>query len=109
MAKTKSVPPAAQRDLQQRLERHAATEWKEQCRGITLRFHGAFAYVDAIQGDNAPVHLCRLGYLGNPDRWTFAFYKYSTEKYERSFTMAGSFVASPEEAFDTAGCCYLQG
>jgi len=109
MAKTKSIPPATQRVLQQRLERHAATEWKQQCRGVSIRFHGAFAYVDAIQSDNTPVHLCRLGYLGSPDRWTFGFYKFSSEKYERSFTMSGSFVATPEEAFDTAGFCYLQG
>ena len=24
-----------------------------------------------------PTHLCRLGYLGTPDRWEFAFFKYS--------------------------------
>ena len=109
MAKTRSIPLTAQWALAARLERHAATEWKEQCRAVTVRFRGSFAYVDAVGSDGSPVHLCRLGYLGSRDRWEFAFYKYSSEKYERSFTLAGSFTATPEEAFDTSAFAYLQG
>ena len=73
-----------------------------------VRFQGAFAYVDAFRAkqddpaDATPIHLCRLRWLGSVDRWEFAFFKYSTEKYERSVTMSGSFVTSPEEAFDTS-------
>lgn len=87
-----------------------------------MRFRGRYAYVDAypvkedlLPGASAeeigrikspPIHLFRLGYLGNIDQWEFAFYKYSTETYQPSFTIAGSFVGTPEEAFDT-GAVYL--
>jgi len=86
---------------------------------------GQYAYVDAFpsgqwylrgtteeertQIDATPTRLCRLGFLGNVDRWEFFFFKYSTEKYERSFTTSGSFVATPEEAFDASAFAYLQG
>ena len=111
MAKTRSIPPATQWSLQARLERHAATEWKGRCRSVVVRFRGAFAYVDALrdEDDATPLHLCRLGYLGNPNRWEFAFYAYSSEKYEPSLTLSGEFTATPEEAFDTAAFTYLQG
>ncbi|HTS31664.1 MAG TPA: hypothetical protein VMH81_37595 [Bryobacteraceae bacterium] len=34
---------------------------------------------------NAPLHLCRIRYFGNEDRWSFAWYTYAHEKYEPSF------------------------
>ncbi len=58
--------------------------------------------------DATPTHLCRLGFLGNMDRWAFAFYKYSDEKYELSVGPSGSFEVTPEEAFDCAAGLYLQ-
>jgi hypothetical protein len=33
---------------------------------------------------NTPTHLCRLRYFGDPERWGFAFYTYSNERYELS-------------------------
>lgn len=108
MAAKTSIPLRAQWLLKQRLEKHVATERKNQCRSVVIRFRGAFAYVDAFPAkqddpaDATPIHLCRLRWLGSVDRWEFSFFKHSSEKYERSFTMSGSFVASPEEAFDTS-------
>jgi hypothetical protein len=114
----------AQEALRVRLERHARTKWKEQCREVVIRFRGPFAYVDAFRARNEfphrmpqeeraaieaiPVHLCRLGYLGSADRWQYAFYKYSTEKYALSLCASGSFEATPEEAFDSSAG-YLYG
>ncbi len=88
-----------------------------------MRFRGAYAYVDAIPAkrqhlpgtsraeratvDAIPVRLCRLGYLGNRDRWAYAFFKYSDETYEPSVVASGSFVATPEEAFDCSASVYL--
>ena len=48
MPKTKSIPLAVQWALRERLEKHAATNWKEQCRAVILSFRGAFTYVDAF-------------------------------------------------------------
>ena len=122
--RTASVPKSAQEALRARLERHVRAHWKHQCREVVVRFRGAFAYVDAFplepqfifgvtpeeraQIEATPTHLCRLGYLGRADRWTFAFFKYSDEKYEPSFLPSGASVGTPEEAFDCAAVVYLQ-
>jgi hypothetical protein len=110
--------------LRARLERHVRTHWKDRCREVVVRFRGTFAYVDAFplhhqfmpgttpdqqaQIEATPTHLCRLGYLGRADLWTFAFFKYSDEKYEPSFLPSGASVGTPEEAFDCAAQVYLQ-
>ena len=123
-ARIPPIPQAEQHALRVRLEQHVRTNWSEQCRGIAVRFRGAFAYVDAFPLDRqsmpgttpeeraqieaTPTHLCRLGYLGSPDRWEFAFFKYSDEKYEPSFLPSGMFVGTPEEAFDCSAQVYLQ-
>jgi len=119
-----SAPDAVQSALRSRLERHVRTHWKDRCREVVVRFRGAFAYVDAFPLDRqsmpgttpeeqaqieaAPTHLCRLGYLGSADRWEFAFFKYSDEKYEPSFLPSGMLVGTPEEAFDCSAQVYLQ-
>jgi hypothetical protein len=106
-----------------RLERHALERWEGHRRAIEVRFRGSFAYVDALQKngwhlpdmpqetrdsiDATQTRLCRLGYLGNPDRWASAFYKYSDEIYEPSFLPSGAFEGTPEEAFDCAAGVYL--
>ena len=41
------------------------------------------------------------------ERWGFAFYTYSNEKYELSVFPSGDFRGTPEEAFDTAAQLYL--
>ena len=118
------IPKVAQDALRARLERHVHAKWKEQCREVVVRFRGAFAYVGAFRAKNEfhprmrleeraaieaiSVHLCRLGYLGSADRWQYAFYKYSTEKYALSLCASGSFEATPEEAFDSSAG-YLYG
>lgn len=105
--------------LRRRLERHVAEQYPGRCARIIVRFRGPFAYVDALEpaafrrlGVVSPdqddgIHLFRLRYLGHPDRWQFAFYKYSDETYEPSVGFTGSFVVTPEEAFDCAALAYL--
>jgi hypothetical protein len=51
---------------------------------------------------NTPLHLCRLRYFGDEERWTMAFYTYSHERYEPCVFDSGSFHGGPEEAFETA-------
>lgn len=120
-----SIPPPVRDALRVRLERHVAASWRDRCRGLVVRFRGAFAYIDALPSerldppwpgveqvarvDAEPMRLCRLEYLGSTDLWAFAFYKYSDETYEPSIFPSGSFAGSPEEAVDCAGDVYLQG
>ena len=119
------IPKAVQDTLRARLEIHVRTKWKKRCRGISVRFRGAYAYIDAFSVnhwympgttpqqkaliDATPTHLCRLGYLKDPDLWEYAFYKYSDEKYAPSVVASGSFQATPEEAFDCSAGAYLEG
>ena len=113
------IPTAVQGALRARLERHAHTGWQDQCRGVLIRFRGAYAYVDALPSaretlterrvgrEEIPVQLCRLGYLGEANRWQYAFFKYSDMKYALSLRASGSFEATPEEAFDCSARVYL--
>jgi hypothetical protein len=119
----RGIPENARLALRRRLERHVRERWAEHCRAIDVRFRGSFAYVDVLQKDGwhlpdtpqdtrdlidaTPTRVCRLGYLGSPDRWAFAFYKYSDEIYEPSFLPSGAFAGTPEEAFDCAAGVYL--
>ena len=117
------IPECAQAALRQRLALHAATpQYAGRCREVVVRFRGLYAYVDAFPVKDdippdasaeeierikaTPIRLFRLGYVGDPNRWAFAFFKYSTESYEPSLAMSCSFQATPEEAFDT-GAVYL--
>jgi hypothetical protein len=44
------------------------------------RYQGAFLYLD--RWDHGRVaRICRLAYTGTLDRWEFAIYKYSDERY----------------------------
>jgi len=119
------IPKHVQDALRARLEKHARTKWKGRCRDVIIRFRGAFAYVDVYpmnawympgttpeekaRIDATPTHVCRLGFLGNPDIWEYAFYKYSDGKYEPSVVASGSFEATPEDAFDCSAMVYLEG
>lgn len=106
-----------QNRISERILRHADENYHGRYRRLALRFKGAFCYVDAyldashseqhespnddVHGE-ALTHLCRLRYHGNEDRWSFAFFAYSSMKYETSVLNNGSFYGTPEEAFDTS-------
>ena len=73
---------------------------------------GGIKIPDSVKNDierlrKIPTHLCRLRYFGN-DQWGFAFYTYSSEKYELSVFPNGEFLGKPEDAF-MASAVYLNG
>ena len=57
---------------------------------------------------NTPTHLCRLRYFGDEERWGFAFYTYSHERYELSIFPSGEFMGPPEDAFQASAAAYLR-
>ena len=96
---------------------------------LGIRFRGQFCYIDAYTEPvvsegwppedwpetrdemierlrNTPVHLCRLRFFGG-DKWGFAFYTYSNEKYELAIFPDGDFFGKPEDAF-AASSLYLE-
>ncbi|MBU3967885.1 MAG: hypothetical protein KKG76_11035 [Euryarchaeota archaeon] len=54
---------------------------------------------------NSPIHLCRLRYF-DKDKWGFAWYNYSNEKYELATYPDGEFFGKPEDAFLASAAFY---
>jgi hypothetical protein len=123
------IPPARQDDVRRRLERHAAANYAGKYTRLEIRFRGALCYIDAFQepqppspgllaatGETAeqylerrrawPTHLGRLRHF-NHDRWSYAFYTYSNERYEPAIFASGDWFGTPEEGFDI-GAVYLR-
>jgi hypothetical protein len=48
-----------------------------------------------------------LRYFGDEERWSFAFYTYSHERYQLSIFPSGEFLGSPEDAFRVSAEVYL--
>ncbi|MGH2363772.1 MAG: hypothetical protein ACRDHX_03865 [Chloroflexota bacterium] len=122
----KSVPGAVQQRVEARLQQYAAQSFAGSYTRLATRFHGQFCYIDAYLEPeppgpgwpppdwpetreryldrlrNTPLHLCRLRYFGDEERWGFAFYTYSNERYEMSVFSSGDFFGLPEEALELA-------
>ncbi len=126
------IPEAVQRRTEQRIRRYAEQNFGGRYTRLDVRFRGQFCYVDAYTEPeplgpnwpppdwpesreemierlrNTPTHLCRLRYFGGEERWGFAFYTYSNERYELSVFPSGEFFGTPEEAFQVSAGVYLQ-
>jgi hypothetical protein len=125
----KKIPQEVQEDIENRIHLVAREQFKGRYTRLEIRFRSQFCYIDAYTEPrisenwpppnwpesreeylerlrNTPVHLCRLRYFGD-DRWGFAFYTYSNEKYELSVYPNGKFIGTPEEAFITSAMVYL--
>jgi len=103
----KKIPPAVQERTRARVEAHG----RRQCAGkydrLDVRFRGALCYIDAYrQSSEHPVHLVRLRFFGDENRWTLAFFTYSHERYEPNVFHDGGFHGTPEDALDV-GAVYL--
>lgn len=117
----REIQEDARSKLKERLEKHVIKKWKSRCRRVIIRFRRNFAYVDVLEASDGikwkkqlkaaetiVTHLCRLRYLGSADRWEFAFYKYSDERYQLCCLPSGSFSGTPESCFDCAANVYLR-
>ena len=123
------ISSAKQSEVRQRIERYAASNYAGRYIGLDIRFRGALCYIDAftepappsrsllkLTGETKeqcierlrsfPTHLGRLRYFGD-DRWSYAFYTYSNERYEPTIFHSGDWFGTPEEAFDI-GATYLR-
>ena len=95
--------------------------WEHIKAALDIRFKAQFCYIDVYQEPpepdqdwspawsetreeyierlrNTPLHLCRLRYFGD-DRWGYAFYTYSHDKYELTVYPDGDFSASQRRLF----------
>jgi len=126
----KKIPPHVQERTEARIRRYAEKHHAGRYTRLDIHFRGQFCYIDAYTepslpegwppkdfGEtraemierlrNTPTHLCRLRYFGDEERWGFAFFTYSNEKYETSVFPNGDFRGKPEDAFE-ASAMYLE-
>ena len=89
MADMVKPPESTKTSLRQRLTAHARQRWP-QLTDLTVRYHGAFAYVDGHLADGTTLPLCRLRYGGSAHTWGFAIYRASHDDYEDSILPAGT-------------------
>jgi hypothetical protein len=125
----KKIPPAIQAEVERRIRKVAEEHFSGRYTRLEFRFRNQFCYIDAYTepavnetwpppdwGEtrdefiarmrSTPTHLCRLRYFG-PDGWGFAFFAYSSEKYELSMFPSGEFLGTPEDAFFASAQAYL--
>lgn len=125
------ISEAVKRRTEERIRRYAEEHFAGHYTRLDIRFRGQFCYIDAYQEPepptadwpppgwhesreeyverlrNTPTHLCRLRYFGDEERWGFAFYTYSNQRYELSVFPSGDFMGPPEEAFQVSAALYL--
>jgi hypothetical protein len=125
------IPEAVRSRTEARIRRYAEKHFAGRYTRLEIRFRAQFCYVDAYEEPppltpdwpppdwpesrdeyqerlrNTPTHLCRLRYFGDEERWGFAFYTYSGERYELSIFPSGEFYGPPEEAFRVSAQAYL--
>ena len=127
----KKIPEAVKARSETRLRRYAETHFAGRYTRLDFRFRSQFCYIDAYTEPappgpswpppgwpesqeeyldrlrNTPTHLCRLRYFGDEERWGFAFYTYSHERYELSVFPSGEFLGPPEDALRVSAELYL--
>ena len=84
MAK-KAIPDEVRAEVEARIQRFNQTELQAVGMGsnvsYSVRFRGKHAYLDRdAYGRSGPI--CRLTYSGAIDKWEFAIFKYSDERYD---------------------------
>jgi len=119
------IPLAVRQRTERRIRAYADAHYAGKFLRLEIRFRGALCYIDAYTNSaepsldllqtmgetrdqflerrrNVPLHLCRLRYFGNEERWSMAFYTYSHETYEPCVFDTSEDHGTPEEAFETA-------
>jgi hypothetical protein len=127
----KKIPETIKSRITRRILDHAEKNYAGKYNRIDVRFSGKFCYIDAYRepqvpkkfnsklfGESreehikrlrdTPIHLCRLRFFSDDNRWSMAFYTYSHQKYEPCILKTGRWQGTPEDAFDTSPV-YLTG
>jgi hypothetical protein len=125
-----TIPDRVKWSTEQRLRACAEANLAGKYTRLDIRFRGQFCYVDAYQEPDVPpgfpgpdwpetreeyierlrttpIHLFRLRYFGDQDRWSMAMYTYSGDRYEPSVFGSGGMMGTPEEALLLIGQFYL--
>ncbi len=127
------VPAAVRERAAVRIRSHAERHFAGRYTRLDVLFKAQFCYVDAFTEPDVPadwgpaeealfretlaqhvermratpIHLCRLRYFGDKDRWAFAMFGYSSMTYDLTMLPSGDFFGTPEEAVAAAAGLYL--
>ena len=103
------VPSRRLKDLiEGTVDHHASQRWPA-LEEVTINWRGSYGYLTGYlsEDDDDQIKLCRIGYLGDDDNWTFAIYQASSETYTESVLLNGQPTGHPNDALDTACTLYL--
>lgn len=90
------------------VDHHASTRWPA-LEEVTISWRGSYGYLIGYlsANDEDQIKLCRIQYLGDPERWAFAIWQASTDSYTDSVLLNGQPTGQPTLALDTACTLYL--
>lgn len=90
------------------VDHHASQRWPA-LEEVTITWRGSYGYLTGFLSDTDEdrINLCRIQYLGDPDRWAFAIWQASTDHYTQSVLLDGQLTGHPTLALDTACTLYL--
>jgi hypothetical protein len=80
MPGTRSIPEAVKTQVLERITAFNREVLQDPHVSYQPRYQGAFLYLDRWDYGQAG-RICRLRYTGTLDRWEFAIYRYSDERY----------------------------
>jgi hypothetical protein len=101
------IPESTKLATEHRLRAHAEEHYRGRYERLDITFRGVFCCIDAVvEPGGVPMHLCRLRHFA-ADRWSAAFFAYSSESYEACCLASGEMFGSAEEGFDL-GAVYLR-
>jgi hypothetical protein len=104
------VPPKRAKELVEGTVDHHASKTHPGLQEITIRWRGAYGYMDAWAGagdeNDEQIHLCRIEYLGD-DTWAFAIYDPASETYTDARLATGQATGTATDAYDTAALVHL--
>lgn len=125
------ISDAIARRTEERVRQFAHERFPGRFRDLGVWFRGQFCYVDLYcdpgfvpegwspEGSDetreqfrdrlaaTPIHLVRLRYFGNPDRWSYALYDDTTGDYEPAVFPSGDAAGVPEDALEYVMRSYL--
>jgi hypothetical protein len=91
------IQPKVQSTIRSQAEAFAITRpWHAEYQ-LQLRFKNQFCYLDAAKKDEDAFPLGRLRYFG-PEKWSLAFFAYSSDRYEPCMFSSGKWFGTLEEA-----------
>ena len=77
----KAIPTDIQQQANEIIEHFNQNKLRGKSKFIP-RFKGAFLYLDRVDFGSLPSEICRLKYTGSLDKWEFAIFKHSSNKYD---------------------------